>query len=180
MTHDPKTDYSAHQYPPCRTRIVMLDPNTTILFLSLLLRHDITYTHIPSTTIRFKVFEFHTSYLIDQARISGTRKMHAAKEKVSNMASTAKEKLAKGTAKGEEAAAMATARTGEERAMAHEHEKAKEAQAKMELHEDKAQHAGHKQDSKLTHHLNPLHTHGTAGGGISQNPAGGYPPGYIP
>ncbi|KAL9668386.1 hypothetical protein QQ045_002767 [Rhodiola kirilowii] len=65
---------------------------------------------------------------------------------------------------------MATTRTGDERAMAHEHEKAKEAQAEMELHDDKAQHAGHKQDSKLTHSLNSLHTHGVAGG-ISQNPA---------
>uniref|UniRef100_A0A7N0V724 Late embryogenesis abundant protein n=1 Tax=Kalanchoe fedtschenkoi TaxID=63787 RepID=A0A7N0V724_KALFE len=78
---------------------------------------------------------------------------------------------------------MATARTEEERAMAREHGKAKEAEAKMELHDDKARHAGHKQDSKLAHHLNPLHTHGTTTtttGGVSEYPAGGHPPGYIP
>lgn len=75
--------------------------------------------------------------------------MHAAKEKVSNIASAAKEKVKMCTARGEEKAEMATARTAEERAIAHERRKAKEAEAKMELHEEKVMHAGQKLDSKI-------------------------------
>ncbi|CAM8982966.1 unnamed protein product [Rhodiola kirilowii] len=119
--------------------------------------------------------------------------MHSAKEKVSNMESVTKEKVKMCAAKGEENAEMTTAMTSEERAIAHERRKAKEAQAKMELHEEKALHAGEKLDSKLTHHhhtVNPQHSHGTTTAGMGTTPVmgapaapskcplgGGYPPG---
>lgn len=48
----------------------------------------------------------------------------------------------------------ATSRTKEEKTIAHERRKAKEAEAKMKLHEAKAEHA----DEKLHgHHLHPHH-----------------------
>ena len=53
-------------------------------------------------------------------------------------------------------AEKATARTEEEKVIAHERAKAKEAKAKMELHEDKARHAAEKLSSKHSHHVPPL------------------------
>ncbi|KAL9669507.1 hypothetical protein QQ045_007054 [Rhodiola kirilowii] len=78
--------------------------------------------------------------------------MQAVKEKVSNMASKAKEKMTMCRARMEERTEVTAARTKEEKVMAHERRKAKEAQAKMELHQEKARHAANKQNSKLPHH----------------------------
>ncbi|KAJ7952671.1 Seed maturation protein [Quillaja saponaria] len=77
--------------------------------------------------------------------------MQSAKEKLSNMASAAKEKADIYKAKIEEKAEKATAITEEEKVIAHERRKVKEAKAKMELHEDKAQHAAEKLNTKHSH-----------------------------
>ncbi|KAF9624361.1 hypothetical protein IFM89_010387 [Coptis chinensis] len=65
--------------------------------------------------------------------------MHPVKEKVSNVASSAQEHAKIYKAKVEEKAEKATARTKEEKEIAEERRKAKEAEAKMELHQDKAE-----------------------------------------
>ncbi|PPS02862.1 hypothetical protein GOBAR_AA17801 [Gossypium barbadense] len=59
------------------------------------------------------------------------------KEKISNMASTAKEHVNIGKAQLEEKLEKASASTEEQKELAHERKKAKEARAKMELHQDK-------------------------------------------
>ncbi|CAK7356164.1 unnamed protein product [Dovyalis caffra] len=76
--------------------------------------------------------------------------MQAAKKKISNFASVAKERMTICKAKVEEQAELATARTAEEKELARERRKAKEAQAKLELHQAKAKHAAEKLSSK--HH----------------------------
>ncbi|XP_059318721.1 late embryogenesis abundant protein 6-like [Lycium ferocissimum] len=78
--------------------------------------------------------------------------MHSVKEKVSNAASAAKEHVDIFKAKTEEKAEKAGARTKEEKDMAEERRKAKEAEAKMELHESKAGNAGEKLEGKHAHH----------------------------
>ncbi|OMO77256.1 Late Embryogenesis Abundant protein [Corchorus capsularis] len=70
--------------------------------------------------------------------------MQTVKEKISNMASSAKEHMKICTAKAEEKMEKSTARTEEEKRIAHERRKAKEAQAEMELHQDKVRHAQEK------------------------------------
>ncbi|KAM7254143.1 hypothetical protein ACFE04_031825 [Oxalis oulophora] len=85
--------------------------------------------------------------------------MYGAKEKISNLTSAAKEKVKMSGAKVEEKADIATARTKEEREMVHEHKKAKEGQAKMELHQEKAQHAQDKLSAKHGHYDNHHHHH---------------------
>ncbi|XP_028754284.1 late embryogenesis abundant protein 6-like [Neltuma alba] len=79
--------------------------------------------------------------------------MQSTKEKLSNMASAAKEHIDIYKAKIDEKAEKATARTEEEKVIAHERAKAKEAQAKMELHEAKGRHASEKLSAKQPHHL---------------------------
>lgn len=76
-------------------------------------------------------------------------------------------------------AGTATARTQEEKAIAHELAKAKEAKAKMELHEAKAKHAAEKLGTKQSHyygHDPPLvgtaHTHTQYQQGHNHNPLG--------
>ncbi|QCD81446.1 Late embryogenesis abundant protein [Vigna unguiculata] len=83
--------------------------------------------------------------------------MQSTKEKVKNMASAAKEQVDVYKAKIDEKAEMATARTEEERVIAHEHAKANEAKAKMELHEAKARHAAEKLGTKQSHPLVETH-----------------------
>ncbi|ESQ52142.1 hypothetical protein EUTSA_v10017485mg [Eutrema salsugineum] len=81
--------------------------------------------------------------------------MHSAKEKISDMASTAKEKLNISEAKAQGHAEKTMARTSKEKKMAHEREKSKEAQAKANLHQSKADHAA---DAQLHGHHLPGHS----------------------
>lgn len=64
----------------------------------------------------------------------------------------------------------AGARTKEENDIAEERRKAKEAEAKMELHESKAAHAGEKLQGKHAHH----HVHGGPTPTTATNPLGGH------
>ncbi|XP_059302479.1 late embryogenesis abundant protein 6-like [Lycium ferocissimum] len=124
--------------------------------------------------------------------------MHSVKEKVSNAAAAGKEHVDILKAKAEEKAEKAYARTREEKTIAEEVRKAKEAEAKMELHQAKARHAAEKLQSKQAHlggivgphhhgppvggqghHINPVGTTVTTSGtGIvaPTYPPGGYPP----
>ncbi|MFS7923449.1 putative Late embryogenesis abundant protein, LEA_1 subgroup [Helianthus anomalus] len=77
--------------------------------------------------------------------------MHSVKEKVSNAASAAKAHVESYKANVEEKAEKVTARTQEERDIAHQRRKAKEAEAKMNLHMEKAEHAAEKLHGK--HHV---------------------------
>ncbi|MCD7450401.1 hypothetical protein HAX54_006034 [Datura stramonium] len=128
------------------------------------------------------------------------KKMHSVREKVSNAAAAGKEHVDILKAKAEEKAEKAAARTKEEKTIAEEVRKAKEAEAKMELHQAKARHAAEKLQSKQAHLggiLGPRHHHGPAvGGQAHQTPAavgttvpttgsvaptyplGGYPPSH--
>lgn len=76
-------------------------------------------------------------------------------------------------------AEKATATTKEEKAIAHEKRKAKEAEAKMNLHEAKSEHAAEKLHG--SHHLPGQHHHnqplGTAVAAPT-HPIGGHPPGH--
>ncbi|XP_021904517.1 late embryogenesis abundant protein 18-like [Carica papaya] len=74
--------------------------------------------------------------------------MQSAKEKISNMASSTKEHIKICMAKTEEKLEKATATTEEQKHIARERRKAKEAQAKMELHQAKAEHAAQKLRAK--------------------------------
>ncbi|KAM7525409.1 hypothetical protein LguiA_015311 [Lonicera macranthoides] len=119
-------------------------------------------------------------------------KFESFEEKVSNAASAAKEHVDIYKAKVDEKAAKATARTKEEEAIIHERRKAKEAEAKMHLHDEKAQHAAEKLGTKQSHHL--YGHHGAVGGDGHQHhipgvgtaapttgatyPPGGHLPGY--
>ncbi|KAJ3680656.1 hypothetical protein LUZ60_016934 [Juncus effusus] len=96
--------------------------------------------------------------------------MQGMKEKVKDMASAAKEKVKEGTANVQGKAEQATARTHTEREMAKEKEKAREDEAKAELHGEKAQHRAETAEHQhglgrvpLTgpHHHRPV---GTTGG----------------
>ncbi|TKY55563.1 seed maturation protein [Spatholobus suberectus] len=84
--------------------------------------------------------------------------MQSSKEKLRNMASAAKEHVDIYKAKIDEKAEKATARTEEGKVIAHERAKAKEAEAKMELHEAKARHAAEKLSTKQSHYYG-LHNH---------------------
>ncbi|KAK4793572.1 hypothetical protein SAY86_024007 [Trapa natans] len=75
---------------------------------------------------------------------SGRKKMRSAEEKLKNMASTAKKNVKVFEAKFDEKECFFTNFTWEKQ-MAHERRKAKEAHAKMELHQAKVRHA----DAKL-------------------------------
>ncbi|KAK0590836.1 hypothetical protein LWI29_032314 [Acer saccharum] len=77
--------------------------------------------------------------------------MQPIKEKVSNAASSGKAHVDIYKAKAEEKVEKAAARTEEEKEIAHQLRKAKEAQAKMELHHSKAQHAADKLRAKQSH-----------------------------
>ncbi|KAI3692054.1 hypothetical protein L6452_31863 [Arctium lappa] len=77
--------------------------------------------------------------------------MHSVKEKVSNAASAAKAHVETYKANLEEKAEKATARTHEEKDIAHQRRKAKEAEANMNLHLEKAEHAAEKLHGK--HHV---------------------------
>ncbi|XP_057478931.1 late embryogenesis abundant protein 6-like [Actinidia eriantha] len=110
--------------------------------------------------------------------------MHSAEEKLSNAASAAKEHFDIYKAKVEEKVENATARTKEEKERAHECRKAKEAEAKMKLHEAKAEHAAEKLHS---HHIYGVETHGpqpivtaapVPGTTVPTYPLGGHPPGH--
>ncbi|KAL2901432.1 Late embryogenesis abundant protein 6 [Bienertia sinuspersici] len=80
--------------------------------------------------------------------------MESAKQKVSNIASAAKEKIHIAKAKAEEGAEQATVRTKEGKEIAKEVRKVKEAEAKAELHGDKARHAAKKLEAKQAgHHI---------------------------
>ncbi|KAL7111958.1 hypothetical protein ACP275_05G122100 [Erythranthe tilingii] len=84
--------------------------------------------------------------------------MHSAKQKAADAAAVAKEHAEIFKAQAEEKAEKAVARTKEEREIAHEMRKAKEAEAKMKMHESKAQHAEEKLLGK--HHVGGgLHGH---------------------
>jgi len=66
--------------------------------------------------------------------------MQAAKVKVKDMVSTAKEKVKEHKAKSEEKAELKTARTFREKEMAREKCQARIADAKAQLHHEKAEH----------------------------------------
>ncbi|KAJ8557921.1 hypothetical protein K7X08_004687 [Anisodus acutangulus] len=130
--------------------------------------------------------------------------MHSVKEKVSNAAAAGKEHVDILKAKAEEKAEKVVARTKEERTIAEEVRKAKEAEAKMELHQAKARHAAEKLQSKQAHlggivgphhhgpivgghgptisgqgHQNPVGTTiPTTGTVAPAYPLGGYPPSH--
>ncbi|XP_028083534.1 late embryogenesis abundant protein 18-like [Camellia sinensis] len=102
--------------------------------------------------------------------------MHSAKEKVSNVVSEAKGKLDETKAKAEEKVEKATARTTEEERMAEEKRRAKEGEAKMGLHEAKAEHAADKLQSG---HHHPVGTAAPMAGATAPTyPPGGNPPGH--
>ncbi|KAI9176378.1 hypothetical protein LWI28_002069 [Acer negundo] len=103
--------------------------------------------------------------------------MQPIKEKVSNTASSGKAHVDIYKAKAEEKVEKAAARTEEEKEIAHHLRKAKEAQAKMELHNSKAQHAADKLRAKQSQ---PHHTMlGTVppqtGTAVPSYPLGGNP-----
>ncbi|PIA39890.1 hypothetical protein AQUCO_02600383v1 [Aquilegia coerulea] len=77
--------------------------------------------------------------------------METVKEKVSNAAAVAKEKAKLYEAKVQEKAETATAKTREEKELAHERRKAKEAEAKMELHQTKAEIIAERLNAKHAH-----------------------------
>ncbi|XVE57463.1 hypothetical protein DITRI_Ditri04bG0092600 [Diplodiscus trichospermus] len=79
--------------------------------------------------------------------------MQKVKEKISNMASSVKEHINIGKAEAEEKLEKAAARTEEEKKLAHERKKAKEARAKMELHQDKVGHAEERLRAKQPQYL---------------------------
>ncbi|KAG4134777.1 hypothetical protein ERO13_D08G178000v2 [Gossypium hirsutum] len=79
--------------------------------------------------------------------------MHTMKEKISNMASSAKEHVNIGKAQLEEKLEKASASTEEQKELAHERKKAKEARAKMELHQDKVKHIQEKMRAKQPQYL---------------------------
>ncbi|KAF6138564.1 hypothetical protein GIB67_032458 [Kingdonia uniflora] len=83
--------------------------------------------------------------------------MRTAKEKMSNMSSAGKEHVQIYKAKVEEKAEKARARTKGEKEIAVERRKAKEAQAKMELHAAKADHKAEKINA---HHVPLAGGHG--------------------
>ncbi|KAI3756256.1 hypothetical protein L1987_56075 [Smallanthus sonchifolius] len=93
--------------------------------------------------------------------------MHSVKEKVSNAARAAKAHVESYKANVEEKAEKVTARTQEERDIAHQRRKAKEAEAKMNLHMEKAEHAAEKLHGK--HHVLG---HTGVYGGHHQTPVG--------
>ncbi|CAN1256736.1 Late embryogenesis abundant protein 6 [Linum perenne] len=93
--------------------------------------------------------------------------MQSAKQKISNLASAAKEHITICTAKVEEQTEKATAATSEEREIAKERRKAKEAKAKMELHEAKARHAAQKLNSRN-------HRYGATTAGVHNPVVGGH------
>ncbi|KAI7989872.1 Late embryogenesis abundant protein 6 [Camellia lanceoleosa] len=102
--------------------------------------------------------------------------MQSAKEKVSNVASEAKGKLDETKAKAEEKVGKATARTTEEERMAEEKRRAKEGEAKMGLHEAKAEHAA---DKLQGGHHHPVGTAAPMAGATAPTyPLGGNPPGH--
>ncbi|KAF8027222.1 hypothetical protein BT93_E0206 [Corymbia citriodora subsp. variegata] len=88
--------------------------------------------------------------------------MQSAGEKLKNVASSAKEHINVAKAKLEEKVEKAAARTPEEKEIAHQRRKAKEAEAKMELHQAKAAHAAEKFAAK--HSTLPGHVHDPATG----------------
>ncbi|GMH09224.1 hypothetical protein Nepgr_011064 [Nepenthes gracilis] len=76
-------------------------------------------------------------------------------------------------AKAEVKADKSTARTEEERDIAHQMRKAKEAEAKTELHREKARHAAEKLEAKQSHHHHdPLY--GGVGGSYYKQPVVGF------
>ncbi|XP_055832081.1 late embryogenesis abundant protein 6 [Solanum dulcamara] len=96
--------------------------------------------------------------------------MHSVREKVSNAAAAGKEHVDILKAKAEEKAEKAVARTREGKRIAEEVRKAKEAEAKMELHQAKARHAAETLQSKQSHlggiigpHTHHHGTHDTVG-----------------
>ncbi|KAK3428839.1 hypothetical protein EUGRSUZ_E00290 [Eucalyptus grandis] len=99
--------------------------------------------------------------------------MQSAGEKLKNVASSAKEHIDIAKAKLEEKVEKATARTPEEKEMAHQRRKAKEAEAKMELHQAKAAHAAEKLAAK--HPTLPGHVHGPADHHTTTQPVVGAP-----
>ncbi|KVH91725.1 late embryogenesis abundant protein 18-like [Cynara cardunculus var. scolymus] len=96
--------------------------------------------------------------------------MHSVKEKVSNAASAAKAHVETYKANLEEKAEKATARTHEDKDIAHQRRKAKEAEANMNLHLEKADHAAEKLHGK--HHVVGHDTVAGAYGGHHQTPVG--------
>ncbi|KAJ1428953.1 Late embryogenesis abundant protein [Sesbania bispinosa] len=117
--------------------------------------------------------------------------MQSSKEKLKNVASAAKEHVDVYKAKIDEKAEKATARTEEEKVIAHERAKAKEAKAKMELHEAKARHAAEKLGAHQSHYYGhhneppplglgahqPLGSVPKPGSTYPTYPLGGTPPG---
>ncbi|KAL8138748.1 hypothetical protein V2J09_004749 [Rumex salicifolius] len=94
--------------------------------------------------------------------------MESAKQKVKDLGSAAKEKAQIYGAKVEEKAGKAGAMTGEGKEIAKENRKAKEAEAKADLHASKARHVdekGHHHVPGVTGHKHyPPATGGAAGG----------------
>ncbi|XP_071737414.1 late embryogenesis abundant protein 18-like [Rutidosis leptorrhynchoides] len=104
--------------------------------------------------------------------------MHSVKEKVSNAASAAKAHVESYKANLEEKAEKATARTQEEKEIAHQRRKAKEAEANMNLHVEKAEHAAEKLHGKhhvLGHDVYGGHGHQTTHVGVAGQPVGPVP-----
>ncbi|KAL9422689.1 hypothetical protein AB3S75_034883 [Citrus x aurantiifolia] len=87
--------------------------------------------------------------------------MQNIREKVSNAASTGKAHVDIYKAKAEEKAEKAAAMTEEEKELAHQRRKAKEAKAKMEMHQAKAIHAAEKLRAKQSHLYGPNLAAGT-------------------
>ncbi|GAB4834721.1 hypothetical protein Ancab_032984 [Ancistrocladus abbreviatus] len=79
--------------------------------------------------------------------------MQTAKQKMSDMASSAKAHMKACGAKAEEKTEKEMATTEEEKETAHQMREAKEAEAKAELHAEKAMHAAEKLEAKQSHHL---------------------------
>ncbi|KAK2662468.1 hypothetical protein Ddye_001042 [Dipteronia dyeriana] len=109
--------------------------------------------------------------------------MQPIKEKVSNAASSGKAHVDIYKAKANKKVEKAAARTEEEKEIAHQLRKANEAQAKMELHHSKAQHAADKLRAKQSHlvtqpqpHHMPLGTVAPlTGTAVPSYPLGGNP-----
>ncbi|KAH0862802.1 hypothetical protein Bca4012_092763 [Brassica carinata] len=116
--------------------------------------------------------------------------MQSAKQKLSDLASTAKKKMVICRAKAEEKAEKARAQTKEEKKVAHERRKAREAEAKLDMHVAKEAHAEEKLMDKQSHyHVSqshvPHHTPVTTpqpvvGHGYGHNHPAAYPPTAYP
>ncbi|KAL0918490.1 hypothetical protein M5K25_010499 [Dendrobium thyrsiflorum] len=110
--------------------------------------------------------------------------MQVAKEKMKDMTSKAKEKMEVQKAKAEEKAEKKAAGTREEKEIAHELSKARQADAKMEYHLERAEHRAetlaHRAAGANHVSSNAAFTAGGFGGGGAFHNADGQPFGGVP